>query len=127
MRQREGESAFRPAIAAFWHAYVASRPGPEDTTSRFYEVFRIGRSGADANAGAALILYRVKTATSALLWTYQAAQKPLPWVGSFSIVTDAREDPVCVIETTAVEVKPFGEVDAVFAEAYGEGDRTLED
>jgi uncharacterized protein YhfF len=33
---------------------------------------------------------------------------------------------VCVNETTVVEVKPFREVDAAFAEAYGEGGRSLE-
>ena len=34
--------------------------------------------------------------------------------------------PVCVIRTTELETKPFGEVDEAFAYDYGEGDRTLQ-
>jgi len=38
----------------------------------------------------------VKMATSSLLWTYQAANKPLPEVGSLIIVMDGRSNPrVC--------------------------------
>jgi uncharacterized protein YhfF len=47
-------------------------------------------------------------------------------VGSLSIVTDSRGDPVCVIETLAVDVRAFADVDATFAYDYGEWDRTLE-
>jgi len=47
-------------------------------------------------------------------------------VGSLSIVTDGRGGPVCVIETLAVEVKAFADVDEIFAYDYGEWDRTLE-
>jgi uncharacterized protein YhfF len=106
--------------------YAASLPDPDDTASRFSAVFRIGRRDADADARAVLILHGVKTVSGALWWKYQTAQKPLPRVGSFSLMTDAREAPVCVIETTAIEVKPFGEVDTAVAEAHGERDRTLE-
>jgi uncharacterized protein YhfF len=45
--------------------------------------------------------------------------------GDLSIVLDGDDRPVCVIRTTAVEVRRFGEVDADFARAEGEGDRTL--
>ena len=112
--------------AAFWQAYLASLPHAEDVARRFYDIMRIGHSNESANAGAALIKRGVKTATSALLWAYRAANKPLPEVGSLSIVTDGSGDPVCVVETTAVEIKKFAEVDAAFAYDYGEWDRTLE-
>ena len=68
----------------------------------------------------------MKTATSSLLWVYQAANKPLPEVGSLSLVTDGRGAPVCVIETITVEIKSFADVDAAFAYDYGEWDRTLD-
>jgi uncharacterized protein YhfF len=58
-----------------------------------------------ADEGAALIKQEVKTATSSLLWTYEAVSKPLPEVGSLSIVTDGGGDPVCVVETIAVDIK----------------------
>jgi uncharacterized protein YhfF len=111
---------------AFWQAYLTSLPHAEDAIRRFYEVFQIGNSPEAADEGATLIKQGVKTATSSLLWTYQATNKPLPVVGSLSIVTDGRGNPVCVVETIAVEIKAFAEVDAAYAYAYGEWNRTLE-
>jgi uncharacterized protein YhfF len=112
--------------AVFWQEYLASLPHAEEAARRFYEVFQIGNSHEAANAGAALIKQGVKTTTSALLWGYQAANKPLPEVGSLSIVIDGSGDPVCVVETIAVDIKPFADVDAAFAYDYGEWDCTLE-
>jgi uncharacterized protein YhfF len=112
--------------AAFWQAYLTSLPHAEDASRRFYEVFQIGNSPEAADEGAALIKQGVKTATSSLLWGYQVTNKPLPAVGALGIVTDGRGDPVCVVETIAVEIKSFADVDAAFAYAYGEWDRTLE-
>jgi uncharacterized protein YhfF len=111
---------------AFWQAYLASLPHADEAIRRFYEVFRIGNSPEAADEGAALIKQGVKTATSSLLWVYQATNTPLPEVGSLSIVIDGRGEPVCVVETIAVEIKGFVEVDAAFAYDYGEWDRTLE-
>jgi len=101
-------------------------PHAEDASRRFYEIFQIGNSLEAADEGAALIKQGVKTATSSLLWVYQATNKPLPAVGSLSIVTDGLGDPVCVVETITVDIKGFAEVDAAFAYDYGEWDRTLE-
>jgi len=117
---------FDAKTEAFWQAYLASLPHAEDAIRRFYEVFRIGNSHEAADEGAALIKQGEKTATSSLLWSYQATNKPLPEVGSLSIVTDGRGDPVCVVETIAVDMKGFADVDATFAYDYGEWDRTLE-
>src|SRR5262245_42457248 len=110
---------------AFWKAYLASLPDAKDAARRFYEVFRIGNTPEGADEGAALITQRVKTATSSLLWEYSAADKPLPEVGSLSIVTGGDGDPVCVVETTEVHIRGFAEVDAAFAYDYGEWDRSL--
>jgi uncharacterized protein YhfF len=38
---------------------------------------------------------------------------------------DGQGQPVCIIQTTQVEIKPFNQVDADFAAAEGEGDRSL--
>ncbi len=42
------------------------------------------------------------------------------------IVLDGRGEPACVIETTEVTYRRFGEVDAAFAYEEGEGDRSLQ-
>jgi uncharacterized protein YhfF len=39
---------------------------------------------------------------------------------------DGQENPVCIIETTEVSIKPYNQVDAAFAFEEGEGDRSLE-
>lgn len=111
---------------AFWRDYLATLPPAEAARRRFYEVFRIGTSAEEADEGAARIKQGLKTATSSLLWAYEAADKPLPEVASLSIVTDSRGDPVCVIETLAVDVQAFADVDEAFAYDYGEWDRILE-
>ena len=106
---------FDAKAEAFWQAYLTSLPQAQDAISRFYEVFQIGNSPEAADEGAALITQGVKTATSSLLWEYQATHKPLPAVGSLSIVTDGRGAPVCVVATLTVEMKSFADVDAAFA------------
>ncbi len=113
-------------IEAFWRRFLDSRTGPKDANERFYESFRVGNDDESANEGARLILSNEKCATSSLQWEYEDCGKPLPRVGALSVVEDARRRPQCVVETTWVEVIPFGEVDATFAYDYGEGDRTLE-
>jgi len=50
----------------------------------------------------------------------------LPETGLKTIVLDGNGDPRCIVETTEVEVRPYGEVDAQFAYEEGEGDRSLE-
>lgn len=64
--------------------------GSEKCRPQVLCVFRIGNTPEGANDGVALIKRGVKTATSSLLWTYEAFNKPLPEVGSLSIVTDMR-------------------------------------
>lgn len=42
-----------------------------------------------------------------------------------TIVLDWNSDPLCIIETIEVNIKPYNQVDAQFAFEEGEGDRTL--
>jgi uncharacterized protein YhfF len=50
----------------------------------------------------------------------------LPKTGLKSTVLDGNGHPLCIVETTEVEVRPSDEVDARFAYEEGEGDRSLE-
>lgn len=79
-----------------------------------------------ANQLSRLVLDGIKTATSDLLWHLEWQGKPRWQVGDEHVVLNGNWMPVCVIRTTELEVRPFGEVDAGFAYDYGEGDRTLE-
>ncbi|MGB5952165.1 MAG: ASCH domain-containing protein, partial [Ornithinimicrobium sp.] len=88
--------------------------------------FSIGYSAESRDEGARLIRKGLKTATSELLWSYQADRADPPVSGSVSILLDGRGEPVCVVESVEVTVAAFDEVDEQFAREYGEWGGTLE-
>lgn len=59
-----------------------------------------------------LVLQGIKRATAASVWALQAEGKQPPKPGDLSIVTDWGGQPLCIIETEAVEIVPFDEVTA---------------
>jgi len=67
-----------------------------------------------------LVLKGVKTATCS---TEDEPNTSRP--GECWIVLDGRGDPRCVIESTEVSYRRYGDVDAAFAHDEGEGDRSL--
>ena len=85
-----------------------------------------GDSPQMADKLGALIANGTKTATCSALWEYEAEGEPLPKIGSKTIVLNGSGDPMCIVETTEVEVRPYDQVDARFAYEEGEGDRSLE-
>ena len=68
-----------------------------------------------------LVIKGVKTATCS---TEDEPNTSTP--GERWIVLDGRGEPRCVIESTEVTYRRFGEVDAAFAYDEGEGDRSLD-
>jgi uncharacterized protein YhfF len=112
-----------PPVAALWDRYLQTLPIAP--TQRLYEAFHFGDSRVMADELAALILGGNKTATSSLLWSYEHSGKPQVQPGDLSVVTTWSGEPVCVIETLEVHVRPFESIDARFAWDYGEGDRSL--
>jgi uncharacterized protein YhfF len=82
--------------------------------------FAFGDSPRLADELLALVLKGVKTATCS---TEDEPNTSTP--GERWIVLDGRGTPRCVIETTEVTYRRFGEVDAAFAHEEGEGDRSL--
>jgi uncharacterized protein YhfF len=67
-----------------------------------------------------LVMKGIKTATCS---TEDEPNTSMP--GERWIVLDGRGEPACVIETTEVTYRRFGDVDAAFAYEEGEGDRSL--
>jgi uncharacterized protein YhfF len=112
-----------PGIAEFWASYSAAVGGVDE--SRFYEAFSFGDSEELANDLARLLLAGTKRATTAAVWSFEAAGKRIPKPGDLSVVTDWSGRPLCVIETTRVNVMPFDEVSTEFAAVEGEGDGSL--
>jgi uncharacterized protein YhfF len=109
----------------YWLHYVETLPverGQQD-----YLVDQFGDNPKLANELGDLILSGAKTATCSALREYQAEQASIPIIGTLTIVLDGAENPLCIIETTDVQLCSFIEVDAQFAYEEGEGDRTLRD
>jgi uncharacterized protein YhfF len=109
-----------------WKTYLASLPPDSRARARVSETWHFCDNEQDANELAALVKAGIKTATCSLQWVYEAEGAKLPEVGALSIITDWDGDPLCIVETTEVTIRPFNEVDASFAYGEGEGDRTLE-
>jgi uncharacterized protein YhfF len=108
-----------------WRQYLDVVPDADSAQRWFYQCWRISDDAQRADDGALLVTRGVKTATSSLLWVLKAQHKPLPQVGSLSILQNGRDEPVAVLQTTQLTTRPFREVDTRFAYDHGEWDRTL--
>ena len=113
-------------IEAYWRSYLDTLPAGSPLRDEQYVAEGWGDSPQMADELGALIKARTKTATCSALWEYEAEGSPLPETGSKTIVLDGYNDPLCIVETTEVEVRPYNEVDDRFAYEEGEGDRSLE-
>ena len=99
----------------------AEFPGKQ---ARYFVPMSIGSTPSSADEGASLILDGIKTTTSSAYWDYPDGR--IPFVGALSVLLDGLGRARAIIETERVEIMSFGAVDAEFARAYGEGERTLD-
>ncbi|WAC67793.1 ASCH domain-containing protein [Microbacterium sp. SL75] len=84
-------------------------------------------TGAGRDRIVAAIRAGEKTATSSLVREYLVAGEPLPAVGDRGAVVDSAGEPVCVIETTAVEIVALRDVSLAHALDEGEGYASVAD
>jgi len=108
----------------YWQIYCATVADTTQVESN-YLVDQFGDNPTLADELGQLVLAGHKTATCSALWEWEAEGIALPSVGTKTVVLDGREQPICIIETTAMQIQPFNRVDAQFAYDEGEGDRTL--
>lgn len=113
-------------IADYWTAYRNSQPAPDQLPADPPEAWYFCDNEADANELGALVLAGIKTATCSLLWEYEAEGEKIPAVGDLSIITDWDGQPLGIIQTTEITIRPYNQVDASFAYDEGEGDRSLD-
>jgi uncharacterized protein YhfF len=110
-------------IEAFWGEFTAATgiDGP-------YEAWAFGDPSLPSLATklARLVRDGPKRATAGLASDYEDENETLPGIGQLSVILDGAGSPACVIRTTGVEIRRFGDVDAAFAWDEGEGDRTLD-
>jgi uncharacterized protein YhfF len=106
-------------VEAFWRRLVAATgiDGP-------YTAWGFGSSPEMATELGLLVRDGPKRATASLRSDY-GGDEPMPGVGDLGVILDGAGRPLCVVRTTAVEVRAFGDVDEEFAWTEGEGDRSL--
>jgi len=112
-------------VAAYWQNFLDSLPADSPYRSRPYEAEGWGDSPEMADELGALIAAGTKTATCSAVWEWQAEDASWPDVGFLTIVLDGRDQPLCIVKTTEITLKPYSAVDAQFASDEGEGDRSL--
>ena len=110
-------------VAAMWADYVAATG-----VGGGYTAWGFGDDGKPDLMTKLGLLVRdgPKRATTGREDDFDEAE-PIPSPGDHSIILDGDGHPLCIIRTTSVEIRPFGQVDAQFAWDEGEGDRSLED
>ena len=113
-------------VENFWRDYVEALPQGSPARDEAYEAWGFGDGPGMADELGALVASGRKTATCSALWELEAEGGPVARVGEKSVILDGDDEPLCVIETTKVEVRRFDEVDERFAFDEGEGDRSLE-
>ncbi len=112
-------------IEAFWQSYLSTLSEEDQQTVPVYAVDQFADTPEAATKVGKLVRDGLKTTTSSLVWGLEASGVTLPKVGAIELIIDGNGEPLCIIELTEVEVKPFNSVDEQFAFEYGEGDRTL--
>lgn len=89
------------------------------------QAWQIGDSPALADELATLVASGIKTASCSSFACWQA-EDPAPKLGSYNIILNGRDEPVCVIRIISLRLTRFCDVTEAFARKEGEGDLSLE-
>lgn len=111
------------AAARMWADY---RAATQISASTEYTVDYFGDTPALCDALLKAVASGEKRATASLENEYAAVGEKLPHVDAHWIACDSLGTPRLILRTTHVQLLAFDEVDASFASAEGEDDRTLD-
>jgi uncharacterized protein YhfF len=114
-----------PVIEAYWQNFIHSLPGGVHKAPETYQAWGFGDNPEMADTLGRLVSVGVKTATASLVWAYETGDEPFPKTGDYSVILDGQGEPLCIIQTTHLDVRPFNDVDDNHAYLEGEGDRSL--
>ena len=111
----------KKSVENYWKRFLASLPSDSPYHSKAYIAEGWGDSPAMADELGGLIVQVIKTATCSALWEWEAEGNPIP----ITIALDGHGEPLCIVETIAVTIHTYNEVDSDFACDEGEGDLSL--
>lgn len=109
-------------IEKFWQDFLIS--AKLDPNTNYYDSFYFGFGEKTANNLLQLVLQEKKKATSSSMSAYGIESHQPPKIGDYSIVTDYKGNPHCVIKTTNITILPFNQITDEMARREGEGDLT---
>ncbi|MDH2912360.1 ASCH domain-containing protein [Kosakonia sp. HypNH10] len=89
------------------------------------QAWQIGDSPALADELATLVASGIKTASCGSFACWQA-EDPAPKLGSYNIILNGQDEPVCVIRIISLRLTRFCDVTEAFARKEGEGDLSLD-
>lgn len=112
----------RRLTESYWQDFVLRNP---EHTGHAYKVWSFSGAPYTANTLLNLTIQGSKTATSALKAVFTLQKHKQPQQGAISVVTYGDGYPGAILETTAVETRPFNQVDEEHARLEGEGDLSL--
>lgn len=87
--------------------------------------WQMGDSPELASELANLIKKGIKTASCGFFASYQQ-EESAPRIGSYNIILDGQNVPVCVIRLVSLQLVRFCDINEEFARKEGEGDLSLE-
>lgn len=105
----------------YWKKFIEEK-GLED---RQHTAYYFCDNEDDANELAELVVAGKKKATASSVLSYEYEKEPLPKVGDLNIITDFHDQPICIVETTNVDIVLFKNVTPEMAALEGEGDLSL--
>jgi len=113
-------------IERYWQSYLDTLLDDSPARQEDYEAWSFGNGPEMADELGALVVSGRKTATCSALWEIEAEGESIARPGEKSVILDGTGDPLCIIETTEVEIRRYDEIDERFAAEEGEGDLSLE-
>lgn len=87
-----------------------------------YEAWQFGE---DPDKLATLVLEGTKKATTSLHQLYIETGESIPQIDQYSVIINSREEAVCIIQATNVQILPFHDLTEEMAFIEGEGDKSL--
>lgn len=116
------------ANQAFFDAYLETLSPQQrgEMASRHLAADYFCADEANANLCANLVLKGEKRATCGLAHWVDSGTERMPQVGDLLIVQNWNREPVALVALEAVERLPFHAIDADFAAAEGEGDKSYD-
>ena len=111
------------SVLNLWKSFI--QHNPKYATNPTPPYFHFCDNEQDANLCAALVMQNIKQATAPSMWWYEHHNEPMPKVGDLFIVTDWHGVAKAIIEITKMEQVRFTDVTEAFAQAEGEGDKSL--